>query len=150
MTKSLIPFGMRLGLFDEFSKEVNDMMGRFFTVENGSELSREASWVPRLNFSETDEHYDVTFDLPGIKPDEVNVELCHGDLWITGERKAQSEEKGKSWHRVERHYGQFRRVVRLGDDIDSSNVDAEYKDGVLRITVSKTEQARTKKIEIKS
>ena len=80
---------------------------------------------------------------------ETSVELRHGDLWITGQRTEQHEEKGKTWHRVERHYGQFRRVVRLGDDVNPDEVDAEYKDGVLKVSVAKCEEARTKKIEVK-
>src|SRR5262245_45848313 len=112
MRGTLVPFGFRSGLFQDLHKEINQLFNQF-SGENGGEFTQTA-WNPRLNLSETESAYDVTVDLPGLKPEEVSVELKHGDLWITGERKTETEEKDKTWHRVERHYGQFRRVVRLG------------------------------------
>ncbi|HID22904.1 MAG TPA: Hsp20/alpha crystallin family protein [Planctomycetaceae bacterium] len=149
MTTSLVPFGTRFGLFDDLRKEMDNLFNRFFAAEDGGELAQLTTWTPRLNLSETDKAYEVTVDLPGMKPEDFQVELKHGDLWITGERKGETEEKGKTWHRVERYYGQFRRVIALGDDVDPEHVEAEYKDGVLRITVPKAESAQTKRIEIK-
>ncbi len=146
---TLAPFGNRFGLFDDLRREMDNLLTRFFTGEDGGEASQIAVWAPRLNLSETDKEYEVTVDLPGMKPEDIQIELRQGDLWITGERKAETEEKGKTWHRVERFYGQFRRVVRLGDDVDPENVEAEYKDGVLKITVPKAPTAQTKRIEIK-
>jgi HSP20 family protein len=146
MNTSLIPFGTRFGLLDDFRTEVDQMMSRFF---HGTDTPEMAQWTPRVNLAETDQAYEVTVDLPGLKLEEIDVELRHGDLWITGQRQEQHEEKGKTWHRVERHYGQFRRVVRLGDDVNPERVDAEYKDGVLKVSVAKSEQARTKKVEVK-
>ncbi|HUG90037.1 MAG TPA: Hsp20/alpha crystallin family protein [Planctomycetaceae bacterium] len=123
-------------------------MNQFFRGENGGgELS---VWTPQVNVSETDEHYEVEVDLPGLKPEEFNVELRHGDLWITGEHKHESEQTEKTWHRIERRVGQFRRVIRLGDDVDPENVNAEYKDGVLHLTVGKSESAKAKRIEVKA
>lgn len=149
MTTSLAPFETRMpGLFSDLRRDVDNLMDRFFERGNGHEL---ASWFkPSINLAENDKQYEVTVDLPGIKPDEFDVELKHGDLWITGERKEESEEKGKKWHRLERRYGQFRRVIRLGEDVDAEQVDAEYKDGVLRIIVPKTENSQTKHIKVKS
>lgn len=147
---TLIPFNTRFGLMDDFRREMDQLFNRFFEGENGGESSQLSTWTPRLNLSESENSYEVSVDLPGLTPDGVNVELRHGDLWITGERKGESEEQGRTWHRVERFHGQFRRVVRLGDDVDPENVEAEYHDGVLHVTVSKTEVARPKKIEIKS
>jgi HSP20 family protein len=72
-----------------------------------------------------------------------------GDLWITGVRRNEPEEKGKTYHRIESMYGPFRRIVRLGDAVDSERVDAEYKEGVLRITVPKAESAKPHRIEIR-
>jgi len=149
MSRSLIPFGARFGLLDDFRKEMDQLFHQFNSGEKGGEMAP-VQWSPRLNVSENETQYDVSIDLPGLKPEEVNVELRQGELWITGERKTETEEQGKTWHRVERSYGQFRRVVRLGDDLASDKVEAEYKDGVLKIVVPKAEQAKTKKIEIKS
>jgi HSP20 family protein len=99
--------------------------------------------------AETDTGWEVTLDLPGMKPEDFDVEFKHGDLWITGERKYEHEEEGKTYHRVERQWGQFRRVIRMGEEVDAERVNAEYKDGVLHITVPKTEMARAKRIEVK-
>ena len=118
MKRSLIPFDNQFGLMNEFRSEVDQLMNRFLTGSNRGELEL-SRWTPQLNLSETEKEYEVSVDLPGVKPEDVSVELKHGDLWITGERKSESEEKGKSWHRVERHHGQFRRMLRLGDDVDS-------------------------------
>jgi len=148
MTTTLTPFSSRSNVFDDFRREMDQLMGRFFGTENGgTEL---ANWTPRLNLSETENQYEISVDLPGTNPENFNVEIRHGDLWITGERKGEKEEKGKAWHRLERYYGAFRRVVRLGDDVDPENIEAEYKDGVLYISVPKTEEAKTRKITIKS
>lgn len=148
MTNSLIPLGTRSNLFDGFRKEVDSLMERVFegSHEGGRTLSY---WTPRINLSETETAYELLVDLPGMQPEEFNLELKNGDLWITGERKGQFEDKGRSWHRVEQFYGQFRRVIRLGEDVDAEHVDAEYKDGVLRITVPKAESARTRHITVR-
>ena len=106
-------------------------------------------WLPHVNLSETENAYLVAVDLPGMTRDEINVEVVQGDLWITGERRQESEESGKTFHRVECAYGTFRRMIRLGDAVDSARVDAEYKEGVLRITVPKAEAAKPHRIEIR-
>jgi HSP20 family protein len=143
---SLMPYNTRFGLLDDFRKEVDQMMSRFF---HGTDAPAAAQWTPRLNLAETDTAYEVAAELPGLKPEDVEVELRHGDLWISGRREEETEQQGKTWHRIERHYGQFRRVVRLGDDVNPEKVEAEYKDGILKISVAKSEQARTKKIEVR-
>jgi HSP20 family protein len=107
-------------------------------------------WLPHVNLAETENEYLVAVDLPGMTRDEINVEFVQGDLWITGERRQESEESGKTYHRVECSYGTFRRMVRLGDAVDGERVDAEYKEGVLRITVPKAEAAKPHRIEIRS
>jgi len=133
-------------MMDDFRKEVDQLMSRFF---NGSEQNEMSYWTPRANVAETEDGYEVTMDLPGLKPEDFNVELRHGDLWISGQRSHEEEQSGKTWHRVERHFGEFRRVIRLGDDVNSEDVNAEYKDGVLRIHVPKSETAKSRKIEVK-
>ena len=148
MTTSLIPFGTQTpSVFEDFRREVDSLMNRFF---QGDGLGNGNGWYsPLANVAESENEYEVTVDLPGLKPEDVNVKLRHGDFWITGERKHEHEEKQKNWHRVERRYGQFRRMIRLGDEVDPDKVNAEYKDGVLRITVPKTETSKPKRITVK-
>jgi HSP20 family protein len=150
MTTSLLPFHASFGMLENFRREMNQLFERFGDSERETDSSIKSCWTPRLNLSETEQAYEVCVDLPGLTPDAVNVELRHGDLWITGERQYDFDDKGRTWHRVECWCGPFRRVVRLGDDVDPSHVEAQYRDGVLHVTVPKAEAARTQRIEIKS
>ena len=134
--------------FDSLRREMDQLFNQFLGAENGGEQLH--MFAPRTNVAETDKHYEISVDLPGLKPEEFNVELKEGHLWITGERRQETEEKGKAYHRVERMHGQFRRVIPLGMDVDADRVGAEYKDGVLRITVPKTEAAQPKRITVKA
>lgn len=81
---------------------------------------------------------------------ETDIEFKENALWITGERKHETEEKEKTYHRVERQYGFFRRIVRLGPDVAPESINAKYKDGVLTISVAKVESARSKRINVQS
>jgi HSP20 family protein len=148
MTASLLPFDAGFGMLADFRREMNQLLKRFGDDEQSPQASVQP-WTPRLNLSETENAYELWVDLPGLTPDAVNVELRHGDLWITGERHHDFEDQGPTWHRIECNHGPFRRVVRLGDDVDSAHVEAQYRDGVLHVTVPKAEVARTKRIEIK-
>jgi HSP20 family protein len=112
--------------------------------------SGHVGFVPRTNLVETEDRFEVTVDLPGVKPEDVHVEFNDGTLWIRGEQKEEQEEKGKTFHRVERHYGEFRRMVPLPKTIDEAAVNAKFKDGVLMVTVPKTEEAKPRHIEVKS
>jgi len=149
MTRMMVPWevsGPRW--FDDFRSEMNQLMTNFFGSENGGEEAN--PFTPRTNIAETETGYEVTLDLPGMKPEEFNVELKEGQLWVTGERKHEHEEKGKTYHRIERHYGHFRRVIPLDATVDAEKVEADYKDGVLHVTVPKSEAARPKRIEVKA
>jgi len=146
MSTLLAPFETRLrNLFGDFDAFNRALAG----PSNGSENAAMTVWLPHVNLSETENAYLVAVDLPGMTRDEINVEVVQGDLWITGERRQESEESGKTFHRVECAYGTFRRMIRLGDAVDSARVDAEYKEGVLRITVPKVEAAKPHRIEIR-
>ncbi|MCA9189335.1 MAG: Hsp20/alpha crystallin family protein [Planctomycetales bacterium] len=92
----------------------------------------------------------ITLDLPGMKPDDVAIELHEGRLTISGERQAEKAEPGETFHRLERPCGKFRRTFSLGPDVDSENVEAQYSDGVLRVTVAKSAKAQPRRINIKS
>lgn len=139
---SLKPF--RTGL-DEMRHEMDRMLDRFVP---GGEAQEFLPLRPLCDVAETQDHYEVRLDLPGMKPEDFDIELKQDELWISGERKEETEEKGKAWHRIERRSGRFQRVIPLGHDVDPDHVEAEYQDGVLRITVAKTAEARPRKIEV--
>ncbi|MBL8848797.1 MAG: Hsp20/alpha crystallin family protein [Planctomycetaceae bacterium] len=136
----------QFGMLDDFRKEMDQMVSRFFSGAGEHPIG---NWSPRVNVAEAEDAYDVTADLPGLKPEDVNVEVKNGDLLISGERHGEHEEHGKTWHRVERHSGSFRRMIRLGDDVSADKVSAEYKDGVLKVHVPKSESAKSRKVEVR-
>jgi len=127
---------------------MSQVMDRFAGVSNGGDVSQ---WfAPKTNLAETKTEYEITLDLPGLKAEDFNLEFSDGQLWITGERKREKEEKGKTYHRVERSHGQFRRGVSLGPDVNADKIEAHYRDGVLTVVVPKAEAACPKRIEVKA
>ena len=108
-----------------------------------------AEWMPLVDIAEDDKEYVITAELPEVKKEDVKVTMENGVLTITGERKFEKEENNKRWHRVERSYGSFARSFALPDDGDTAKVNAEIKDGMLKVRVAKSEAARPKQIEVK-
>jgi HSP20 family protein len=106
-------------------------------------------WAPLVDIAEDDKEYLIKAELPEVQKDDVKVTVENGTLTISGERKAEKEEKGRKFHRLERYYGRFERNFSIPDDADGSNVKAEFKDGVLRVHLAKSEKARPKQIEVK-
>jgi HSP20 family protein len=129
--------------------EMEDLFKRF-DGENGGWLTLPTYFVPTADIIETDNEFEITVDLPGMKPEEVHVEMKDGDLWITGKRDEEKEEKGKTYHRTERRHGEFRRVLRLPGEIDPDKVSAKCDNGVLKVSVPKKEVAKAKHIEVKA
>ncbi len=149
MLRSMIPWRERLPItFPRFENEMEDLIERFFG--DGREEWALTRFTPSVNLSETEDGYDVSAELPGLKPEEVNVEFKEGNLWITGEKKEEEEEKGKTHHRIERRHGQFQRMIRLPGTVDQEHVEAKFEDGVLKIRVPKSEEVKPKKIPIKA
>ena len=124
---------------------LTNLLDQFF----GDEQWMPAGFVPQTDLVETENAFEVSVDLPGLKPEDVQVELHEGALWISGKREEEKEEKGKSYHRVERRHGEFRRVLPLPATIDEEHVEAKFDDGVLKVTVPKVMEAKAKKIEVK-
>lgn len=107
-----------------------------------------ADWTPSVDISETDTAYLIKGEIPGVKKEDVKVTVQDGMLTIQGERKMEKEEKGKKFHRVERSYGSFVRSFRLPDDADENKVKAEFKDGMINVTLAKSAKAKTKAINV--
>jgi HSP20 family protein len=115
-------------------------------------MSREAALtVPEIDIRENANAIVVEAELPGVDEKDVTVTLANGVLTIKGEKKHQKEEKGESYHVVERSYGAFERAVRLPDTVDDAKVEAKFENGVLRVTAAKRPEAikAERKIEIK-
>ncbi len=106
------------------------------------------TWVPPVNIEETGDAYEVTAELPGMKPDDVNITLEQNVLTISGERKWTDEGDNRNFHRVERGYGRFLRTFALPQQVAADRVLAAYEDGVLRVTIPKAEGARPRRVQI--
>jgi HSP20 family protein len=106
-------------------------------------------WSPRVDISEDDKEYLVKADLPEMKKEDVKVSMEDNVLSISGERKAEKEEKNKKFHRIERSYGTFQRTFTLPEDTDAKKIAAEFKDGVLKVHLPKIPVAKPKPIDVK-
>lgn len=131
--------------YDLMSRDFSDLMDEFFSdvVQSNRE-----GFSPRIDISETDQQYLINVELPGMKRDDIEVSLDNGRLNISGERKFEEEEEGKTFHRVETRYGSFSRSFQLPDNIDEDSISAKYEDGLLNISVDKAQEEVKKKIEI--
>jgi len=148
MTRTIRPVrGMGILPLDDFCKEMDHLFQNILG-ENGRAPAGE--FMPFLNVAETEGGYEVTADLPGVRPEEVAVEWHDGQLTLSGKRAADTEETGKKYHRVERRYGEFRRVVTLPAPIDEAKVVADFQHGVLRVVLPKSEKLKPTRIPVQS
>jgi HSP20 family protein len=105
-------------------------------------------WSPALDVQEDKDNYLFRAELPGLKREDIEVSLQDGALVISGERKIEKLEEGVEVHRRERYYGKFQRALTLPEPVVADKVKAEYKDGVLTVTLPKSEAAKPKKIDV--
>ncbi len=136
-------FGPLADVYQEFD-------GILQSLWNESARPSDAAFAPRINIAETETHFEVSADLPGVPADEVDVSVHEGQLVISGKREDVTEESGKTFHRVERRTGEFHRAIRLPEDVDQQNISAEYVDGVLSVTLPKSEKPKPTRVEVKT
>ena len=110
----------------------------------------EKEWMPPFDVSETEGEIIVKAELPGMKVEDIDITITDGLLTIKGERKMEKEDKQENYHRIERQFGSFSRSLNLGLKVEAEGIDAGYKDGVLTVTLPKTEEDKPKKIEVKN
>jgi HSP20 family protein len=130
-------------LKDEMDKLFEDFFGR-----TGFPSIQEGGWLPAVDVNETKKDVVVTLDLPAINPKEVSICIVDDRLTIKGERKREEETKEENYYRSERMYGTFQRVLQLPAEVMGDKAKATYKDGVLKITVPKSQKAVPKEIKI--
>lgn len=149
MNQIVKPSDRRYGweLFGDFDEFVNQMFRSPALRNNGD---GERAMAPAIDVTETDGAYVVRADLPGIKKENLDVTINEGVLTINAESRFEHEEKDNGRViRQERRYGKFVRSMRLGGDVDESNVTADYTDGILTLTLPKSEEVKPKKIDVK-
>ncbi|HET8977134.1 MAG TPA: Hsp20/alpha crystallin family protein [Solirubrobacteraceae bacterium] len=128
--------------------EMNRLFNSFFDTPspaNGQALRR---WVPAMDLVETETHFVLRADLPGMSEADVNIELEDNVLTISGERKLEHEERRAGYYRVERSSGAFRRSLTLPEGVDASAVKATFDRGVLEVSIPKPEQRIPRKVQI--
>jgi HSP20 family protein len=108
-----------------------------------------AAWTPPCDIYETDKEVVLKVELPEVKKENVDVTLDNNVLTLRGERKFEEKTERENYHRVERHYGEFMRSFNLPAFVDHSRIKAEFKDGVLTVTLPKYGEARPKQINVK-
>jgi HSP20 family protein len=147
----------KLTTFDPFRMPLFDPF-RFSTIFNRLPLKTEAAkeeslalaqWMPAVDILEDGKEYLIKAELPDVRKEDVHVTVQEGVLSLTGERKFEKEEKGKKFHRVEMAYGSFSRTFELPMDANAAKIMAEFKDGVLKVHLPKSEEARPKTVEVK-
>jgi len=138
------PFRDLVSIQDEMNRLFNDYFSK--PLSEGKEGT--ILWNPTVDISETKDDVVVSAEFPGMKKEDIKISLQDNVLTLMGEKKQDKEEKNKNYHRIERSYGVFQRSFVLPATVQSDKVNANYKDGVLSITLPKAEEAKPKEIEI--
>src|SRR6266542_5834055 len=115
----------------------------------GAAVDGTPAWAPALDISERKDAYLVTVELPGIEADDLKITLEDGLLTIQGERHFAHDSSEQQFHRVERHYGAFRRSITLPAQVQAEQIEASFENGVLQIVVPKMEEATPKRIQVR-
>lgn len=127
--------------------DMDNFFERFFGEQMPSDTAA-GIWTPSVDVKEDEHHYAVQVELPGLKSSDIEVQVENNVLFISGERRMEQKKEGENWHFVERSYGNFSRSFRLPKNVDSEHVKASYVDGLLNISIPKSEEARARKVEI--
>jgi len=124
------------------------MFGDLFEQDRNRMDLQNFDWAPRVNVEEQEDRFEITADVPGMKKEEIDIEVRDNVLTIKGERKLEKEEENTNYHVCERSYGTFQRAFTLPENVTADDIEAEYADGILRLTVPKNEPEKPKEIRI--
>jgi HSP20 family protein len=131
---------------EPFSREIDRVFDAFF----GQNEQSARRWVPPVDLVEAEDHFVLKADLPGLSEEDVSIEVQDGSLTISGERKAEHEERARGWYRIERSFGRFNRSLTLPDGVDADRIEASFSHGVLEVRIPKPEERKPRRIEISS
>jgi HSP20 family protein len=130
---------------EPFTREIDRVFDAFF-----GQSDQGRRWVPPMDLVEAEDHFVLKADLPGLAEADVNIEVQDGTLTISGERKAEHEQREKGWYRIERSFGTFSRSLTLPDGVDPNRIAASFRDGVLEVRIPKPEERKPRRISISS
>jgi HSP20 family protein len=134
---------------DKMRSEMDRLWDSFFDAGPRGKGGRTPEWLPSLDVTETKNDIVVKAEMAGIDPKDIDISLTNDLLTIRGEKKQEKEEKDENYHLVERSYGSFSRSIRLPREVQSDKINASYKNGILKVTLPKSEEAKKKEIKIK-
>lgn len=134
-------------VFSDFDRDFERLFDLYSPsrIENDSRVGLERSFAPSFDLLDKESHYVMSFDIPGVKQEDVNIEVSDGILSVEGERKFEHREGDY----VERKTGQFKRMVQLPEGVEEDNVEAHFENGVLSVALPKAQKTQPKKVTIK-
>jgi len=133
-----------------WASDVNSLVDSLLGAATDQASRASGDFTPRMDICEADNRFVLSLDLPGVKSDDVQIEVEDNNLVIHGTRQQVQESQGERFHRVERVFGAFRRSLRLPRGVDRDQISADYQDGVLTVTLPKTSEKVARKIQIRS
>lgn len=136
--------------FSQLASLQDDLNRRFGNLTNSEGEFPGQDFLPPMDIAEDGDKYTVKAEVPGMKAEDIKIDLTGRTLTLKGEKKQESETEGENWHRVERSYGSWMRRVELPQAVDAEKVSASYDDGVLTVQVSKAEEIKPRTIEVKT
>jgi HSP20 family protein len=142
------PAGETATLNQRMERLFDEMLGRGLW-RTAEERPLRGTWVPAINNLEREDAIVIQADLPGLKAEDVEVTVEEGILSIRGERKLEEVNEGETYHRVERLYGSFERTFTLPNSVDTSKIDARFKNGEMLLTLPKREESKPRSVKIK-
>ncbi|HEU4657204.1 MAG TPA: Hsp20/alpha crystallin family protein [Capillimicrobium sp.] len=131
--------------------EMNRLFSTFFdmpTTSGGGNGGTGRRWVPAMDLVETEDHFVLRADLPGLDASDVQIEVEDNVLSLSGERKVEHEDKGEGYYRVERSFGRFQRSLTLPEGVDLDAIDASFDKGVLEVRIPKPEERKPRRVTI--
>lgn len=138
------PIGNLFNLHNEMGRLFGDLL----SSQDGESNTENSSWMPTVDISETENGFEIHAELPGVTDDDLNVSVTDNLLTIKGEKRQEEKTEGKNYHRVERRYGSFQRSFTLPRQVNTSDIKAGFKDGILTLSIPKVEEAMPTEIQI--
>jgi HSP20 family protein len=133
---------------NSLQQEMNRLFSTFFDTPTGGNGTTARRWIPAMDLVETDDHYVLTADLPGLSQDDISLEFEGDVLTLSGERRSEHTDRKEGFYRLERATGSFSRSLTLPEGVDPDAVQATFDKGVLTVRIPKPEQRKPKKVSI--
>ena len=127
---------------------LSETVDRFFKGYPSNEDESLSTWTPLVDISEAEDHYEVVAEVPGLAKEDITLSFEDQVLTLKGEKKTKYEDKKLNYHRVERFYGKFERSFRLPQSVKTNEIKAKYENGILTVTIPKSEEAKPREITI--